>query len=62
MAGTACGGTCVVEKRRCETPVSKRISPVVCKRIRSVVVEPVKRRSSFEPATPVETSAIAVFL
>ena len=46
MAGTAWGGTCVVEKRRCETPVSKRISPVVCSRMRSVVVDPVKRRSS----------------
>ena len=49
----------VAGNTRAATPGSKTIGPVVCMRIRSVVVEPLKNRSSCIPV-PVLCSAITV--
>jgi hypothetical protein len=60
IAGTA---LLVIEdaQRREEDPGSNTILPVVCKRILSLVEEPLNRRSSCVPS-PVETSAKTVLL
>ena len=50
-----------VDHNLAETPVSNRISPVVCIRIRSEADDPLKKRSSCTPL-PVLISAMTVLL